>query len=295
MAFSDIAIKKASESAIFGLQRHMGAFKLFAHNFSPVAGTQYAGIQVPVYNLSAAADFVEGTNDYCSGADKVDGTVITLDKHFVKSIALPDTGIGVASGDYAGAANGEAELNFIQDGARAIADVLGTAASKYVFGMFNASNVALSATMPTTKAGFAGLMKVCDDNGVDPFDCALVLDPENYGALMGTLDANIYGGPEAIRAGVIENIYGFKGVVMTGYLPEGVKGVIVPRDSFGVVTRINKPTVDGYVNTWTAEDGNGIGIGFRVFEHLCYGKALLAGDMLVGAKILPTSKAIRLV
>lgn len=176
MAFSDIAIKKASDSAIFGLQRHMGAFKLFAHNFSPMAGTQYAGIQVPVYDLSAAAEFVEGTNDWCSGADKVDGTVITLDKHFIKTISLPDTGIGVGSGDYAGAANGEAELNFVQDGAKAIADVLGTAANKYVYGMFTATNVPLSATMPSTKAGFAGLMKVCDDNGVDSQDCVLVLD-----------------------------------------------------------------------------------------------------------------------
>lgn len=111
---------------------------------------------------------------------------------------------------------------------------------------------------------------------------------------MATLDANIYGGPEAIRNGAIEEIYGFKGVVRTGYLPEGVKGVIVPRDSFGIVTRVNAPTINGYVNTWTAEDGNGIAIGFRVFEHLCYGKALLGGDMLFGAKIL-NQKAIRLV
>lgn len=290
MAISDLAVKKASESAIFGLQRHIGAFKLFAHNFSPASGTQYSGVQVPVYNLSAAADFTEGTNDWCTGAEGIDGMVVTLDKHFVKTIALPDTGIGTD----AGVGNGEAEINFVADGAKAIADVLGTAASKYVFGQFTAINAPLSATMPSTKAGFAGLLKVCDDNGVDPFECALVLDPENYGALMGTLDANIYGGPEAIRNGVIENIYGFKGVAMTGYLPEGVKGVIVPRDTLGIVTRVNTPAINGYDNTWSAEDANGIAVGFRVFEHLCYGKALIGGDMLIGAKLL-NQKAIRLV
>lgn len=294
MAFSDIAIKKASEAAIFGLQRHMGKFSLFAHNFSPAAGSQYSGIQIPVYDLTAAADFAEGTNDYCNGADSVDGAVITLDKHFVKSIALPDTGIGVTEGDYAGAANGEAELNFIADGSKAIADVLGTAANKYVFGQFTATNVTKSADMPTTKAGFAGLMKICDDNGVDPYDCTLVLDPANYGSLLATLDANVYGTADAIKNGYIEGIYGFKGVVMSGYLPEGVKGVIIPRDTFGIVTRVNTPAVNGYVNTWTAEDGNGVAIGMRVFENLCAGKALLAGDMLFGAKILQ-DKAIRLV
>lgn len=290
MALSDIAVKKISESAVMGLQRHMGAFGLFAHNFAPAGDKQFSGVQVPVYNLSAAADFAEGTNDYCNGAEGIDGTVITLDKHFVKTITIPDTGVGTD----AGVGYGETELNFLQDGAKAIADVLGTAASKYVFGQFTATNAPLSATMPSTKAGFAGLMKVCDDNGVDPFECALVLNPENYGALMATLDANIYGGPEAIRNGVIENIYGFKGIAMTGYLPEGVKGVIVPRDTLGIVTRVNTPAVNGYVNTWTAEDANGIAIGFRVFEHLCFGRAMASGDMLIGAKLL-NQKAIRLV
>lgn len=290
MALSDIAVKKASDAAIFGLQRHIGAFSLFAKNFSPASGTQYSGIQVPVYSLTDAADFVEGTTDWCSGADSVDGTVITLDKHFVKTISLPDTGVGTS----AGAGNGEVELNFIADGAKAIGDVLGTAASKYVFGQFTQANVTASATMPTSKAGFAGLLKICDDNGVDPFDCVLVLDPENYGALLATLDANVYGGEEAIKNGYVPNIYGFKGVAMTGYLPTGVKGVIVPRDSFGVVTRVNVPTIDGYANTWTVEDANGLSIGMRVFEHLCYGKALLGGDLLIGAKVLQ-DKAIRLV
>ena len=290
MALSDIAVKRISESAVIGLQRHMGAFSLFAHNFAPANGTRYSGVQVPVYNLSAAADFAEGTNDWCSGAEGIDGTVVTLDKHFVKAIALPDTGIGTDDG----VGNGETELNFLEDGAKAIADVLGTAASKYVFGQFTETNTPLSATMPSTKAGFAGLLKVCDDNGVDPFECGLILGPENYGALMATLDANIYGGPEAIRNGVISNIYGFKGICMTGYLPEGVKGVIVPRDTLGIVTRVNTPAVNGYANTWTAEDANGIAIGFRVFENLFTGKALLGGDMLIGCKLM-NKKAIRLV
>lgn len=240
--------------------------------------------------MTDAAEFVEGTNDWCAGADSLNGTVITLDKHFVKTIALPDTGIGTE----AGTGYGETEINFVADGAKAIGDVLGTAASKYVFGQFTSSNVTAEATMPSDKAGFAGLLKVCDDNDVDPFDCVLVLNPESYGTLLATLDADVYGGEEAIRNGVVPNVYGFKGVAMTGYLPEGVLGVIVPRDSFGVVARVNAPAINGYVNTWTVEDANGLAIGMRVFEHLCYGKAVLGGDLLIGAKVLQ-DKAIRLV
>lgn len=80
---------------------------------------------------------------------------------------------------------------------------------------------------------------------------------------------------------------------MTGYLPTGVKGLIVPRGSLGIVARLNKPAINGYANTWQAEDANGLTIGFRVFENLCAGKAQLGGDLLLGAKII--NKAVRLV
>ena len=283
MAISDLAIKAASEQAVIAVERHLSQFKNFAHNFSSAAGTPYGAVSVPVYNLSASAEFAEGTKDWCAGANSLDGAIITLEKHYINTIQLPDT------------VNGQTDINFIADGATAIAGKLARDAEKYVYSKFTADNT-ISATMPTTKAGFAGLMKICDDAGVDPYECTLVLDTENFGTLMSTLDANVYGGPDAIRNGMIEGLYGFKAVMMTtGSLPEGFKGLIVPYGVAGVVTRVNKPTIDGYDNTWTVEDPNGISIGFRSFEHLCYGKALLGGDILVGAAVLQSGKAVRLV
>lgn len=282
MAISDLAIKAASESAVIAVQRHLSQFKNFAHNFSPAAGVKYGAVAVPVYNLSASAEFAEGTKDWCNGANSLDGAVITLEKHYINTIELPDD------------INGNSEVNFIADGAKAIAGKLALDAEKYVYSKFTTTNT-LSATAPTNKTGFAGLMKICDDNGIDPYECTLVLNAENFGTLMSTLDANVYGGPEAIRNGMIEGLYGFKAVMMTGALPTGFKGLIVPYGVAGVVTRVNQPTINGYSSTWTVEDANGIGIGFRSFEHLCYGKALLGGDILVGAAVLQNNKAIRLV
>ena len=55
MAFSDLQIKVASETAIMGLQKHMASLKYFAKDVKPTADRPFAGVQVPVYSLSEAA------------------------------------------------------------------------------------------------------------------------------------------------------------------------------------------------------------------------------------------------
>lgn len=282
MAFSDIQIKIASETAVLGLQKHMASLKFFAHNFSPVADRPFAGVQVPVFKLTDAAEFDETTNNWGSGTNEVDGVVVGLNKHFIKSISLDDVSAG------------ETDINFLRDGSAAITEVISHAANKAVYGTINQTNVPTTADMPATKAAYAGLLKICDDNGVNPYECVLALAPEQFGALLSVLDANIYGGPDAVRYGVVPNLFGFRAVVMTSYLPEGTKGAIIPYNTMGIVSRANKPAVDGYVATWTAENDDGFTLGFRVFEDLKAGKMYLGADVLFGSQILQTG-IIRLV
>ena len=59
MAFSDLQLKVASETAVMGLQKHMASLKYFAKDLSPMGDRPFAGVQVPVYSLSAAAEFNE--------------------------------------------------------------------------------------------------------------------------------------------------------------------------------------------------------------------------------------------
>lgn len=282
MAFSDLQIKIASETAVMGLQKHMASLRYFAHNFSPIADRPFAGVQVPVYKLTDAVEFDETTNNWGSGTNEVDGVVVGLDKHFIKSISLSDVEAG------------ETDINFLRDGSAAITEVISHAANKAVYGMFNATNVPTSADMPSTKAAYAGLLKICDDNGVNPYECVLALAPEQFGQLLSVLDANIYGGDDAIKFGVVPNLFGFRAVVMTSYLPEGTKGCIIPYNTVGIVGRTNKPAVDGYVATWEATNDDGLSLGFRVFEDLKAGKVFLGADVLFGAKIVQ-SGIIRLV
>lgn len=275
MSFSDLQIKVASEEAIMGLQKHMANLKYFAKDVSPKADRPFAGVQVPVYALSAAAEFDEQNNNWCGGQNEVDGVVVTLDKHYIKSISLNDIEAG------------ETDINFLRDGSRAIADTLGHAANKYVWGLINSTNVPVSADFDgSSLSAFAQLFKIADDHDVNPYECVLALNPENYAKLMAQLPANVYGTDDAIKFGVVPNAFGFRAVVCTSYLPEGTIGAIIPYNTIAIVSRTNKPAVDGYVATWTSETDDGFTLGYRVFEHLCYGRLFLGADVLFGAKIV---------
>lgn len=275
MGFSDLQIRVASETAVMGLQRMLGPLKELTVDFSPSGDRHFAGVQVPVYDLDAAAEFNESTNNWCGGTNEVGGVVVTLDKHFIKSLALSDI------------EKGGTDINFLRDGSKAIAETLAVATNKYVWGLINSTNVPTEEEFTgTDKAAFAELFKIADDNGVNPYDCVLALNPEYFAKLLSLMDSNIYGGSDAVQKGVVPGLYGFKSVVCTPYLPEGTIGAIIPNGTLGVVSRINKPAVDGYVNTWNAETPDGFAVGFRVFEHLCYGKAFLGADVLVGAKVM---------
>ena len=224
--------------------------------------------------MSSAAEFDEENNNYCGGQNEIDGKVLTLDHHLIKSISISDI------------ENGNTDLRFIRDGARAIADVIGRGANQTVMALFNDTNCPISAAMPTTKEGFAGLIKVAADNSVNPYETTLILSPGDYGNLISKLDYAVLGSDEAVKYGVVENLYGFRSVQWSPFLAEGVKGVMVPYGCVGLASRANKPVLDGYVATWETENPDGFTISWRVFENLCKGRGYIAGDILFGAALL---------
>ena len=280
MALSDLQLKVASETAVLGIKKHMAPLSFFAHNFKELEDRPGAAIAVPVYNLSAAAEYSSENN--WGTTEDINGVTVTLDKHFIKSVGLDDV---TAS---------EGDINFLKDGTQAIVDVLGHAVNAYAFGLINATNVPVSAEVSlSSKAAFAQLFATANSNGVNPYESVLVLDPANFAALLGTQDALVRGTDDAVKYGVVEGLYGFRGVVCSSNL-SGCNGAIIPYGSFGVAARVNAPAIQGYTSTFTAVDDNGLAIGFRTYENLAEGKAILGGDILFGAKILQ-SGIIRLV
>lgn len=99
--------------------------------------------------------------------------------------------------------------------------------------------------------------------------------------------AVIGGDSEAVRRGVLDSLYGFRSVQVSPYLGSDVKGIIVPYNTLGIVSRVNKPAINGYVATFTAvDDSSGLALGGRVYEDLYRGKMVAGMDCLFGAQVL---------
>lgn len=283
MAFSDLALKAASESAIIAAHKNIAKLSLFAKNFRELNGKPGQTIAVPVYNLTDAAAFT-AQNNYGSGSNEIGGELITLDQHLVKSVSITDV------------EEAETGISWAKDTAGAIADTLTRGVNAYVFGLINSTNVTTTATTPTTKQTVAGLYAIAEQNDIPVDRCVVALAPAQFAAVLGMLDANVYGGSEAVRLGVIEGLYGFKGFVCTSNLPEGTQGAVICDSAIGVASRYLAPGTEGaYPEAWEATDEDGFTLGFRRFMDLNTGSNKFAGDVLFGAKILQPTKIVRLV
>ena len=284
MAFSDLALKAASESAVIAAHKNLAKLNLFAKNFSELQGVPGKSIAVPVYGLTPAAAFNAANNNYGTGTNEIGGVLITLDQHLVKSVTITDV------------EEAETGIRWATDSAYAIADMLTRGVNDYVFGLINATNVTTTATTPSTKAQVAGLYAIAANNDLPVDRCIVALKPTQFANVLSQLDANVYGGSEAIRLGVIEGLYGFKGFVCAPNLPEGTDGAIICDSAVGVASRYLFPGTEGaYPQAWSATDDNGFTLGFRRFMDLATGSNKFAGDVLFGASLLQPTKIVRLV
>lgn len=282
MAFSDLTLKAASESAILAAHKNIAKLSLFAKNFSELNGQPGASIAVPVYNLSAATEFDAVNNNYCTNGNEIGGELIVLDKHYVKSVSITDV------------QEAETGIRWATDTAAALADSLTRAMNAAVFTQI--SSVELSANTPTTKATVAGLYAIAEQNDIPVDSAVVVLAPTQFANVLSMLDANVYGGSEAVRLGMIPGLYGFKGFICSSNLPSGVNGAVIADTAIGIASRYVYPGTEGaYPEAWSATTEDGLTIGYRRFMDLCTGTNKFAADVLFGTKILQPAKIVKLV
>ena len=283
MAFDSLAMKIAAEKSIEVMHAAMAPLSLFAHNYDELDGRKGELIAVPVINLSASGEFDETTNNYASGGQVVDGAEVALNKHFLQSASITDRQLGATN------------FNWLGDLVGAQTRQIGRDINKYVFQMFNDTNVQLTATLDvSSKTTVASLVKTAADNDINPADAIVVLGPADFYKVLAQLDASTYGGTEAIRDGYIPGIYGFAGMVCSTFLANGVKGVIISRDAVGLCSRYLVPLADAYTDTWSASDGDIATVGFRYFADPTTGRRYINCECLFGAAILQKDRIVLL-
>lgn len=285
MAFSDLQQKAISEYAVQAAHKNLAKLNLFAHTFTELDGRYGESIAVPVYDLSASADFVAGTNDYGSGVNEVGGVVVSLDKHLVKSVSITDKELA-----YTG-------INWAKDTGVALADRLTRDVNSYVFSLINSTNCPLSTSFDaTSKSVIANLYAIAQDNDI-PVDKAVVaLNTTQFAKVLQTVDYSMVGSGDYIKTAMIEGLVGFKGFVCVNNLPESANGAIILDEAIGIASKYLAPMTEGaYPEAWSISDENGFTLGARRFMDLNKGADIFAMDALFGAKLLQPKKVVRLV
>ena len=282
--FSDLQLRAASESAVMAAHTNIAKLALFSHTFTELDGRPGESIAVPVYDLSSSGQFSAGINDYGTGANEVGGMLINLDKHLVKSIAITDKELA-----YTG-------INWVKDSAYALADRITRDVNAYAMGLFNTTNVTLSATLDvTSKTTVANLYKIAADNDIPVDRAVVILGPTDFAKVLSMVDYNLIGSGDYIKTGVINSLFGYKAFICSTFLPSGVKGVIALDTSLGICSKYLAPMTPGaYPEAWSATDENGFTIGFRRFMNLNTGADMFACDALFGCKLLQKDKCVLL-
>ena len=290
MAFTDLHMSVTANAAIQELGFKLAPVSEITHNFSELDARKGDSVLIPDFSkIDEAGEFDANSNNYFGGTNEVDAKTVSLDKLFVKSLMFTDRDFG------------DTEVQFFKDGGIAIANKISSLTNGYVFGLLNDTNVTNVHTLGTGKADtlkkdtVAGLYAVAADKDISVGDAVLCLNPLRFSQLLAILDSSTYGGPEAIRRGVVPGLYGFKSVICSNKLPAGTVGAIIGLGTIAVVNRYNAPGIAGaYPMVERKTDENGFTIGFRYGMDLAKGYNYLACDALVGAKVLDKEKIVLL-
>ena len=163
----------------------------------------------------------------------------------------------------------------------------------------SANEVVMSGDL--TKKSVAALRKACHDADISVRDTILALNPVKFAELLSLLDAHMYGGTEAIRDGMIPNLYGYKAVMEMGSLSadtgENLVGALIPASAIAVASRtvdVLNPKLYDEIGTAT-DDNSGLVLQMRRGGDWKTGDSVATVECLFGAKLVQPTKIVRLV
>lgn len=281
MALQNLGLTTAANEACISLGAGIKKIMPFAHSLNAEAGRRGEIVKVPVYQAEAG-EFNELTNNYAQLSNVV-GVDVPLSCHPVAGFEATDVQLS------------QSDVNYFADGGRAAALAIARKMNKDFFQLVPADNP-LSATLTSTKQGFADLYAVAVNNDIEPSNAVLVLKPAEYAKLLGTVGDTAIVGTNALETGMFRGFVGFDYVIASPYLNDGVKGFIAEKGAMAFGGRGIEVDATAYREVGTvADEGTGAPITLLSFTKPETGASHITATGLYGCKIVDASHIVTLV
>ena len=260
MALTSPGIIKAANDLLVKIGPEVAAVKQFAYDCSDAVEDFGQKVRVAMVNGGTSEDF-GASADYEHETGSISDVFVTLDKQ-------PKSTIAISGKDVLELANAPFWNRVAEAGRNAIANAVETSIGDAMASALSSITKDATALGTLTLAKLANLRGKCKGK---IGDTVLVLSPEKFDEALGLFDSSVYGGTEAVRGGVIPNLYGFKSVVRME-LPKydgtstASTAALIPANAIAVATRAVAVGEEScYSEIGTQADENGFAI--TVMRH----------------------------
>lgn len=287
MALTSPGIIKAANDLLVKIGPEVAAVKQFAYDCSDAVEDFGQKVRVAMVNGGTSENF-GASADYEHETGSLTDVFVTLDKQ-------PKSTIALSGKDVLELANAPFWNRVAEAGRNAIANAVEKSIGDAITTALESITKETTALGTLTLAKLAALRSKCKGK---IGDTVLVLSPEKFDEALGLFDSSVYGGTEAVRGGVIPNLYGFKSVVRME-LPKydgastASTAALIPSNAIAVATRAVAVGEEScYSEIGTQADENGFAITVMRHGSAAKGKGYLNVTALVGATVVDAANIV---
>ena len=286
MALTSPGIIKAANDLLVKIGPEVAAVKQFAYDCSDAVEDYGQKVRVAMVTGGTSENFSQSAN-YEHETGSLSDVFVTLDKQ-------PKSTIALSGKDVLELANAPFWNKVAEAGRNAIANAVEKSIGDAITTALASITKESTALGTLTLAKLAGLRGKCKGK---IGDTVLVLSPEKFDEALGLFDSSVYGGTEAVRGGVIPNLYGFKAVVrmeLPNYADSTPStAALIPSNAIAVATRaVAVGDESCYSEIGTQADENGFAITVMRHGSAATGKGFLNVTALVGATVVDAANIV---
>jgi len=205
----DVAADIYSQQVLKAQSPILARINAFSTDFSAEAKEPGSDVLVPMISGDTAATWDDETNNFARQKATLGTRKVPLDKRIISGFQITPAQMANFHPQWW---EGKGELNAAEI-ANAVLNSIAELITPENYGDKAGDKMQVSLAGFDSKAVSPVRAKSIKDKKLHPSTSVLALNPEFFSALLGTLDANIYGGREAIALGLIPGLLGFRAVI----------------------------------------------------------------------------------